>query len=262
MKISINGKFVEHITLNGTEPEFNYGYGVFETLRTYNKNIFHLTDHLKRLHQSAQELQITLAYPNHVLTQWLNQHCENLTQDLRIKIIATPKKIYILSEPLIIKPQIYTKGVALKLYQLERQLPTVKKISFDQEYLAHQAALSQKYYDALLINHKQEVTEGAYGNFFYIRNDTIYSARYNILAGITREIIVKLAAVSYEVKLQKMQLTAVLQADECFLTHTSAGMVPVVAIDKHKINQGKVGPITQDLLERFNDYTLTYTNGL
>ncbi len=38
------------------------GYGVFDVVRTYNKKLFHLDDHLSRLKKSAAKLKLILAY--------------------------------------------------------------------------------------------------------------------------------------------------------------------------------------------------------
>ena len=44
-------------------------------------------------------------------------------------------------------------------------------------------------------------------------------------------------------------------ADECFLTGTAAEVIPVTSLDGRSIGQGKPGPITKDLLERFKKLT-------
>ena len=44
-------------------------------------------------------------------------------------------------------------------------------------------------------------------------------------------------------------------ADECFLTGTAAEVIPVVKVDSRTIGDGKPGPITRRLLERFHEVT-------
>ena len=41
-------------------------------------------------------------------------------------------------------------------------------------------------------------------------------------------------------------------ADECFLTGTAVEVIAVVKVDSRKIGNGKLGPITGDLKERFH----------
>ncbi|MBI4407681.1 MAG: aminotransferase class IV, partial [Candidatus Kerfeldbacteria bacterium] len=87
MRISINGKFVPHLVLTGDEPEFNFAYGVFETIRTYRQQPFALTEHLQRLRRSADSIALPITPTNETLTQWVQQHCV-ATDELRIKLIA------------------------------------------------------------------------------------------------------------------------------------------------------------------------------
>ncbi len=253
MKISINGTIVDHIVLSGNEPELHYGYGAFETLRSYRGKPFKVNEHLERLRRSAEHLQLSIEPDDPTIVRWINNHCTT-EYDVRLKVIAAVGKIYIFSQPLTIDPEIYGQGVALNLQSLERWEPAVKSISYTQEFLAHEAALRDGYYDALLMNSAQEITEGAQCNIFCIKNDVIITPRYSILQGITRNQIVDLAKPHYAIEERKLTLEETMVADECFLTQTSAGIVPVVAIDKHIVGSGKPGPITKHLMDLFKDY--------
>ena len=42
------------------------------------------------------------------------------------------------------------------------------------------------------------------------------------------------------------------QASEAFITSTTKGVVPVIHIGGHDINDGQVGTITKDLMSRIN----------
>ncbi len=253
MRISINGKFVPQLTLTGDEPEFNFAYGVFETIRTYQQQSFALTEHLQRLRRSADSIALTIAPSNETLTQWVQQHCID-NDELRIKLIAALGKIYILSQPLQVHPQIYSKGVTVGLYTLERTQPEVKSLARIQEYLAHQQAVAREQHDALLINERKELYECAQGNFYYVKDNVIYTPRAKILAGVTRGIVLTLAAPYYHLKQKRIYLDEVLLADECFLTQTSTGVVPVVGIEERPVGTGKPGAVTKHLIELFGEY--------
>ena len=47
-----------------------------------------------------------------------------------------------------------------------------------------------------------------------------------------------------------------LSADECFITNSGVGIMPVVRVNGKKIGSGKPGPITKKLLEVFKDVTM------
>lgn len=252
MEISINGLAVDRIELTGNEPEFGSGYGVFETLRTYFGKPFELSGHLRRLRQSADEISLVVSASDDDITTWVQKQCSANT-DKRIKIIAAENTLYILSEDLNINNQEYTKGVKVKLTHVQRPFPNIKSLSYMPEYLAHRAANQEGYHDALLLNDKQEVTEGANSNFFYVKDNTIFTARNNILQGITREIVLKITEPYYQIVTGKLPLDAVLLGHECFLTQSSRGVVPIVQIDERKVGNGKPGVVTKHVMELFQD---------
>lgn len=254
MNISINGKFVENISLTGSEPEFGMGYGVFETLRSYNGKAFHVADHLERLHYSAADILLDIKPSDDDLVGWIEDHCTS-DHDVKIKLIAAKDKIYILSQPLLIDATIYQTGVSMGLQAVDRMQPSVKSISYVKEYVAHETAVKAGHHDALLMNHKQEIHEGAYSNFFSIKDNTIITPRYNILQGITRNIILRLAEPHYQIDQRKIHIDEVMLADECFLTQTTTGIVPLVRIDNHLVKSGKPGKHTKHLMEMFFEYT-------
>jgi branched-chain amino acid aminotransferase len=77
-----------------------------------------------------------------------------------------------------------------------------------------------------------------------------------ILEGITRDAVIELAS---EIKIPVQQLPFVRHdifiADECFLTGSAAEIIPVVKLDSRIIGDGKPGPITRKLTERFVQLT-------
>lgn len=253
MQTSINGTLVDHIPLTGNEPEFIYGYGAFETLRSYHGKPFKVQEHLERLRRSAEHIQLDIEPDDVLLTRWIANHCTS-EFDVRLKIVAAVEKIYITSQPLQIDPHIYTAGVSVDLQSIERWQPTIKSLSYSQEYLAHELAVRNGHYDALFMNHTQEITEGAHSNIFSIKNDTIITPRYSILQGITRNTVIALAKPFYTIEERKLSLEELMVTDECFLTQTSTGIVPVVGIDKHVVGSGTPGPITKHLIDLFTEY--------
>jgi branched-chain amino acid aminotransferase len=73
-----------------------------------------------------------------------------------------------------------------------------------------------------------------------------------ILEGVTRAAVMELAQQA-GITVRELSLTRhdVYVADECFLTGSAAEVIPVVMIDHRSIGDGKPGPITRDLMKRF-----------
>ncbi len=76
-----------------------------------------------------------------------------------------------------------------------------------------------------------------------------------ILAGITREVVLELAASLGTPCHQKpLHLDALLGADEAFMTSTTREIVPVHQVDDALIGDGRPGPYTCQLMDAFHAY--------
>ena len=108
--------------------------------------------------------------------------------------------------------------------------------------------------EALMLNHKGEVAECTGDNIFVVKNGLLMTPPTDagILEGITRGAIIELAEQA-NIPVTEKALTRhdVYVADECFLTGSAAEVIPVVKVDDRLIGDGKPGPMTHDLAERF-----------
>jgi branched-subunit amino acid aminotransferase/4-amino-4-deoxychorismate lyase len=57
---------------------------------------------------------------------------------------------------------------------------------------------------------------------------------------------------------RSIKIKELFDADEVFLTATNKNIVPVVKIDGQKVAEGKVGKITQQLMEDFQEFRKKY----
>jgi len=72
------------------------------------------------------------------------------------------------------------------------------------------------------------------------------------LRGITRDAIMEIArGMGVPVREECFTRFEVFDADECFLTGTAAEAIPVVKVDTRVIGDGKPGPMTKELVQRF-----------
>jgi branched-chain amino acid aminotransferase len=88
---------------------------------------------------------------------------------------------------------------------------------------------------------------------FVIRKGVIYTPDItSALAGITRDTVMTLAAeAGYEVVEKRITRDEVYIADEAFFTGTAAEVTPIRSVDDRLIGEGKPGPITRALQERY-----------
>jgi branched-chain amino acid aminotransferase len=110
----------------------------------------------------------------------------------------------------------------------------------------------------MMMNHKGEIAECTGDNIFLVHRGQLLTPPIDagILEGITRAVVLELA-VEAGIAVRETPLTKhdVYIADECFLTGSAAEVVPVVKVDSRQIGDGKPGPITCQLIERFHEIT-------
>ncbi len=111
--------------------------------------------------------------------------------------------------------------------------------------------------EALMLNHNGEVAECTGDNIFIVKNGVLKTPPPDagILEGITRNTVMKLAIeAGVPVKECVMVRHDIFTADECFLTGTAAEVIAVISLDGRQIGDGRPGPITKELLKRFQAF--------
>jgi branched-chain amino acid aminotransferase len=254
MIISINGKIIseKEAMIPVTSEAFLFGYAVFETIRTYNKKVFRLDDHLARLYLSADIINLEPKWTFKKTYEEVVKTLDKSTKwaEAKIRIILTKKDLLILVEKMQEKPdEMYKKGVKLVSFHGKRNLPHAKTLSDSFSYVAKQYAMSVNAYEAVLVDPKTYVRECSYANIFWVNGGEVYTTNKEILFGITRETVVELAE---ECHFEGIKYKTLLNADEIFITQTTSGILPVSEVDGRKIGDGKPGPVTKDLMKKFN----------
>ena len=239
-----------------TSEAFQFGLGAFETLRTYNKIVFKPDEHIERLFKSAKQIGLQTSIARKNIFSDLQKIIEKSPDtEQRIKIILASEGIIITSEKLII-PKDIKLGISLKSIIQRRAFPGAKTLSYLDSFVSHTSAAAAGDYDALLLDENKEVYEGAYSNIFWFEGDVLCTRKDNVLGGVTAQTILELSP--FQTQFKTVSLGNLLKKGEIFLTQTSAGILPVTRIDKHIINNGKVGERTKKLIQMFLEYVKKY----
>ena len=140
----------------------------------------------------------------------------------------------------------------------EENKPRIKSLNYLNNVLDKIEGLQAGCVEDLMLNHNGEVAECTGDNFFLVTDNEVLTPPIDagILEGITREFAIELARESGR-NVRETTLTRhdVYIADECFLTGSAAEIIPVVKVDSRVIGDGKPGPVTRDLTERFRAKT-------
>jgi len=104
------------------------------------------------------------------------------------------------------------------------------------------------------------ITESAHSSLFGVLDGILYTSPSSelILPGITRNHLLNLITkVGIPIREQSLQMDQLGQISELFISGTTSGVIPVVAVDKKVIGDGKPGPITRRIEKAYWDSVKT-----
>ncbi len=280
-QVYISGKLVDkdQAKVSVYDHGFLYGDGVFEGIRVYSAKVFLLDEHLDRLYESARAIRLEIPMAKADLAAAVNDTvAANGLSDGYVRLVVSrgagslgldPRKttdpqIVIIADTIALyPPETYREGMKLITASTLRNHPQalsarIKSLNYLNNILAKIEGIDAGCLEALMLNHKGEVAECTGDNIFIIYKGVLKTPPVDagILEGITRNAVIRLAR---EAKIPVFETTLLRHdlyiADECFLTGTAAEVVPVSSLDGRQIGDGKPGPITRDLQERFKKLT-------
>jgi branched-chain amino acid aminotransferase len=278
LKVYIGGKLYDKADAKVSVYDHGllYGDGVFEGIRAYSGRVFRLDRHLDRLYDSARGIHLVIPMTKADLASAVRDTLAvNRLSDAYIRLLVTrgagslgldPRKttdpqIIIITDSISLYPEeLYEHGLKIVTAGTMRNHPSalnprIKSLNYLNSILAKIEATNAGCLEALMLNHKGEVSECTGDNIFIIKNGAVHTPAIDsgILEGITRDAVIELARASgLSVTERTMDRHDVYTADECFLTGTAAEVIPVVECDGRPIGRGVPGPITRDLLRRFH----------
>jgi branched-chain amino acid aminotransferase len=254
----------------------HYGSGVFEGIRAYPTKrgpaVFRLTDHIKRLHDSAHLFMMDIPYTVEELVEATKatirvnkvESCyirplaylgygemglNPLPCPVQVSIAVWPWGTYLGEEGL-------KNGVRMKVSSWRRIDPNVNPVAakgtgiYVNSSLAKVEALKSGYDEAILLNSHGFVAECTGENLFVVKNGRLTTPPLSsgALEGITRDSVITIARdLGIEVREDNMLRSDLYLADEAFLTGTAAEIVPMRSVDDREI--GPPGEITRKIQE-------------
>jgi branched-chain amino acid aminotransferase len=136
--------------------------------------------------------------------------------------------------------------------------PAIKSCNLLNNVLAVREAQKKGAAEAILLNQRGEVAEGASSNLFLVQEGAVVTPPLSagILPGITRLVVLELCAgLGLPAREETVSLPALLEASEAFLTSTIREVLPIRAIDSRPVGStGRPGPITQKIRDAFRGY--------
>ena len=281
LQVYVGGKLVpqEQATVSVFDHGLLYGDGVFEGIRTYGGKVFLEKEHIDRLYESALAIRLEIPMTPEEMTLAVRETvAANGLSDGYVRLVVTrgagtlgldPRRtsnpqVIIIADSISLYPQeMYDTGLQLITASTIRNhsaalSPRIKSLNYLNNILARIEGTDAGTVEALMLNHKGEVAECTGDNIFIVKDGVLKTPppEAGFLEVITRNAVIQLAKeANIPVRETPLVRHDIFVADECFLTGTAAEVISVVGLDGRKIGTGKPGPVTKDLLERFQKLT-------
>jgi len=260
----------------------HYGTAIFEGIRgNWNSEqrqiyLFRLREHYERLRNGCHILKIDLPYT-------IDELCQ-ITVEL-VEMCRFEEDVYV--RPLAYKS---AERLGVRLHDVEDDflafvipwgpyldvdkakcgisswrrpdynvIPPQAKVTglYANNALAKSEAIENGFDEAIMLTPDGYVSEGSGENIFLVIDGKLVTpASYNnILIGITRDTVIKLAQKELGIETIERQIdrSELYTAEECFLTGTAAHITPVAEIDHRKIGNGEIGEITKRLQQLYSE---------
>jgi branched-chain amino acid aminotransferase len=255
---AVNGRIVPaaEATVSVLDLGFLRGVGAFETLRTYGGHPHALGEHLRRLWESAAAFGIAPFFAEADVRRLLKDILARSGHaELRANFVVTPgdhtsgvfgagtPTWVIIARDVHAPPESsYNDGVTAITFDATRHLPTLKTTNYLVGKTGLVLAEKAGAHEAFYVNDQGYVTEGVTSNLLVVQGRRVLTPVSECLAGITKAGIRPLAEgaglIWYECNLTRDDLYT---ADEVWITSAVRELMPVVAVDRRPVHDGKVG---------------------
>ncbi|MBV5312809.1 MAG: D-amino-acid transaminase [Prolixibacteraceae bacterium] len=274
--IYLNGKLIPktEASISPEDRGFNFADGIYEVIKYYGGKPFRYADHMDRLRRSLREIRIdfddfdqletvfqTLLEQNGLASQEAGIYLQ-ITRGSHTRIHRFPENIkptvYATVFPFASKPDQLKNGVkAITAADIRWLRCDIKSISLLPNVLFAQEAEEHGAAETIFIRNGI-VTEGTHSSFMAVKDGVVYTHPDSnlILPGITKKVIIEICK-THNIRLVEEGIPASELAglDEMMIVGTGSEVTPIVQLDDKPVGNGKLGPVTRFIQEKFFEQT-------
>lgn len=264
--VFLNGNFIcaKVAGISAFEPGSLYGFGIFETMRSYQDRIVYLDEHLERFIDASGMLSLRFSYSKRKLKEIIKKtvFLSGFT-DAYIKLVLSKAKegmdvLVITREYKPLPLQKYERGFYCALSRFRQgedsllaRIKTTSRALFE---LSLHEARQRGFDEAIILNGRGYLAEASRSNLFLVKDRELFTPALECgcLDGITRKAVFDLASGS-GIRASEGNFTPqdLYAADEAFLTNSLMGIMPLTGLEKNKIRKGTPGRITGYLRRKY-----------
>lgn len=263
----------DQIHISPDDRGFLFADGIYEVVRWYEGKFYDIEGHLARLKRSMREIRIEWPGANSFpeIARELIERNELQNRPTLVYLQVTrgaAKRAHAFPEPAV-PPTVYAfargfhpdkeltaKGIGAIMRKDWRWTRCdIKSVSLLPNILSFQEAREAGSHECIF-SRDGMITECAHSNVFFVMGGTLitHPASELVLSGITRKNILRLAReAGIPVRETGLPEGRLGEISEAFITNTSFEIAPVISIDQKPVGDGKPGPVTRLLREKFDN---------
>jgi D-alanine transaminase len=270
--VYLNGQFLprSEAKLSVDERAFFFGDGIYEVTRAIGGRLFEWARHLRRLERGLREMRLTPSITGEELESIsLRLLRDNDFTDGEAAVYleitrgaaprthhfpppGTPCTIFLSATRFTPPHDVRAKGgTAVTFPDFRWARGDIKSLNLIPSVLAKQHAVDNSATEAIFVR-DGAMTEGSHTNVFGVLDGELrtYPESNYILAGITRDVVLELAAeLAIPVRLMPIFTPEFAHLEELFITGTTSDVMPIVALNGLPVGDGRPGRITMSLYE-------------
>ena len=277
--VYVNGKFVqeEEARVSVFDRGFMFGDGVYEVSSVLKGQLIENEGHMTRLRRSLSELSMASPASDEEIESIQNRLIKlNKLDEGLVYLQVTrgaadrdfvypgenvkPTMVMFTQAKNVIDSPIAETGISVKtVADIRWARRDIKTIGLLAPCMAKMEAKAAGFSDAWMVE-DGHITEGSSNNAYIVTKDGTIVTRQvgnEILNGITRRAVLALAEKhNYTIEERLFTVEECYDAAEAFITSATMFVQGVVKIDDAKLNDGKVGKITQQLRQLYIEMAL------
>jgi D-alanine transaminase len=273
----LNGEFkpLDQGWVHVEDRGFQLGDGVYEVIKVMNGRLVWLDDHLQRLERSLAEVRLTEALAGHAFESVLPELVERsglvdgmvyvqVTRGTAPRDFVFPRPphptvlAYARVKKLPTEAEIFAGTVLHPLDDQRWARCDIKSTNLLAAVLAKEEAKEAGADEALFLDSEGVVREGGSSNVFAVLDGVLrtHPLSNRILGGITRLHVIEIAReMGWKVEESAFKVAEITSEApvgcEVFTASTLKDMLPVVRVGSHLVGEGRPGPVTLAVLDRF-----------
>ncbi|KAH6950860.1 aminotransferase [Fusarium avenaceum] len=255
---------------------FMHGDLTYDVPSVWDGRFFRLDDHLDRIEASCKKMRLQFPISRDKIKKTLIEMvAKSEIRDAFVELIVTRglkgvrghrpdellnNNLYMFVQPFVwvMKPDDqYQGGRAIVARTVRRTPPgsfdpTIKNLQWGDLTRGLFEANDRGATYPFLTDGDTNLTEGSGFNIVLIKDGVLYTPDRGVLEGITRKSVIDAAkSCGYETRVENVLIEATYEADEIFMCTTAGGIMPITTLDDKPVADGKVGPITNKIWDRY-----------